>query len=131
MAFFAPSIHTVRSSILLPVAHLIRAANLVLMECYERIFARNPEAASDPTAAKWLACDVKCPGIMAIRGENVSICATIDLDQEDSPKGLQFVPAEVVRELAHEQKIEKKRVDDRKAKALKKVGIEPNFGIQG
>lgn len=108
-------------------------ANLVLTECYERIAARNPEAtpSSDPTVPRWLIHDVKLPGIMTIRGENVTICATVDLDREDSPKGAKFASQEDVRALAASQKAEKKEVDSRKAKVLRQAGIEPGFGMQG
>ncbi|KAF2272946.1 uncharacterized protein EI97DRAFT_195595 [Westerdykella ornata] len=106
-------------------------ANLVLTECFERIAARNPDAEADPTVPKWLACDVECPGVMTIRGENVTICATVDLDREDDPVGLRFVPAEVVRALVAEQKAKKALSDARIAKALKRAGMEPNQGMQG
>ncbi|KAF2257248.1 hypothetical protein BU26DRAFT_527338 [Trematosphaeria pertusa] len=105
-------------------------ANLVLTECTERIAARNPEATSDPTVPKWLICDVKLPGVMTIRGENVTICATVDLDREDSPKGVVFTPEKEVRALAAAQRADKKELDARKAKALKQAGIEPGFGMQ-
>lgn len=68
---------------------------------------------------------------MTIRGENVTICATVDLDKEDAPTTLKFIEQEEVRALAAAQKASRKTVDDRKAKALKKAGIEPNFGMQG
>ncbi|KAF1852115.1 uncharacterized protein K460DRAFT_325734 [Cucurbitaria berberidis CBS 394.84] len=108
-------------------------ANLVLTECYERIAARNPEAtpSSDPSTPRWLIHDVKLPGLMTIRGENVTICATVDLDREDAPRGAKFAEVEEVRALAASQKAEKKEIDSRKAKALKKAGIEPAFGMQG
>lgn len=107
-------------------------ANLVLTECFERIAARNPEAAAtaDPSVPKWLINDVKCPGVMTIRGENVTICATVDLDREDSPRGIKFAPEDQVRALSAAQKAEKKDVDSRKAKALKQAGIESGFGMQ-
>lgn len=108
---------------------LTETANLVLTECAERIAARNPEASADSPAPRWLICDVKLPGLMTIRGENVTICATVDLDREDEPKGVQFAPEERVRELASAQKNEKKAVDSRKAKAFKAAGIEPGFGM--
>jgi U6 snRNA-associated Sm-like protein LSm1 len=66
---------------------------------------------------------------MTIRGENVTICATVDLDAEDEPKGLKFVPADVVRRYAAEQKAQKKASEERKAKALKRVGVEANIGM--
>lgn len=66
---------------------------------------------------------------MTIRGENVTICATVDLDREDDPKGLKFVEAEVVRRLAADQKQQKKASDDRRAKALRQAGVEPNIGM--
>ncbi|KAJ4368919.1 hypothetical protein N0V83_006001 [Neocucurbitaria cava] len=108
-------------------------ANLVLTECYERIAARNPEAtpSSDATIPRWLIHDVKLPGLMTIRGENVTICATVDLDREDAPRGAKFAEVEEVRALAASQKAEKKEVDSRKSKALKRAGIEPGFGMQG
>jgi len=108
-------------------------ANLVLTECYERIAARNPSAApaSDASVPRWLIHDVKLPGVMTIRGENVTICATVDLDREEHPKGAVFADEDQVRALAAAQKAEKKVVDSRKAKALKKAGIEPGFGMQG
>ncbi|KAL7773548.1 hypothetical protein CFE70_003513 [Pyrenophora teres f. teres 0-1] len=108
-------------------------ANLVLTECYERIAARNPEAqpSSDPSIPRWLINDVKLPGVMTIRGENVTICATVDLDREEYPKGAKFAEEDQVRSLAASQKTEKKEVDSRKAKALKQAGIEPGFGMQG
>jgi U6 snRNA-associated Sm-like protein LSm1 len=107
-------------------------ANLVLTECYERIAARNPDAtpSSDPTVPRWLIHDVKLPGVMTIRGENVTICATVDLDREDSPKGAAFADEDQVRTLAASQKAAKKEADARKAKALKQAGIEPGFGMQ-
>lgn len=108
---------------------LTHAANLVLTECSERIAARNPEASSDPTTPKWLISDVKLPGVLTIRGENVTICATVDLDKEDTPKGVKFAPQDEVKQLAASQKAEKKEVDSRKAKALRKAGIEPGFGM--
>ncbi|KAF1977779.1 hypothetical protein BU23DRAFT_550456 [Bimuria novae-zelandiae CBS 107.79] len=104
-------------------------ANLVLTECSERIAARNPAASTDSPAPKWLVCDVKLPGLMTIRGENVTICATVDLDREDEPKGVQFAPEEQVRELASAQRAEKKTLDSRKAKAFKAAGIEAGFGM--
>ncbi|KAF7449248.1 Small nuclear ribonucleoprotein [Pyrenophora tritici-repentis] len=108
-------------------------ANLVLTECYERIAARNPDAqpSSDPSIPRWLINDVKLPGVMTIRGENVTICATVDLDREEYPKGAKFAEEDQVRSLAASQKAEKKEVDSRKAKALKQAGIEPGFGMQG
>lgn len=110
---------------------LTNIANLVLTECCERIAARNPEASDDPTVPKWLIADVKLPGLMTIRGENVTICATVDLDREDNPKGVKFASEKEVRALAAAQRAEKKGVDSRKAKALKQAGIEPGFGMQG
>ncbi|KAF1831551.1 hypothetical protein BDW02DRAFT_591046 [Decorospora gaudefroyi] len=108
-------------------------ANLVLTECYERIAARNPDAtpASDLSIPRWLIHDVKLQGVMTIRGENVTICATVDLDREENPKGAQFAEMDQVRALAASQKAEKKDSDARKAKALKQAGIEPGFGMQG
>jgi U6 snRNA-associated Sm-like protein LSm1 len=108
---------------------LTDTANLVLTECSERIAARNPEAASDPTIPRWLISDVRLPGVLTIRGENVTICATVDLDREDTPKGVKFAPQDEVKELAATQRAEKKEVDARKAKALTKAGIEPGFGM--
>lgn len=106
-------------------------ANLVLTECYERISARNPEAHSeDPTIPKWVVSDVKLPGILTIRGENVTICATVDLDREDTPKNVQFMKEDDVRALAASQKAKKRAADEKKAKAFKAVGIEPGFGMQ-
>lgn len=67
---------------------------------------------------------------MTVRGENVTICATVDLDREDEPKGLKFVPEETVRELARQQKAEKATSESRRNKALKAAGIEPNNGLQ-
>jgi len=99
-------------------------ANLVLTECYERIAARNPDASS-PTDPRWLIHDVKLPGVMTIRGENVTICATVDLDREDAPRGAKFADEEdQVRSLAASQKAEKRVADNRKSKALKSAGIE-------
>ena len=118
----------------LPALHrsqLMSTANLVLTECYERIAARNPEAENNTTIPKWLICDVKLPGVMTIRGENVTICATVDLDREDSPKGVAIAPEKDVRALAAAQRTEKKESDTRKGKALKQAGIEPGFGMQG
>ncbi|CAN9156061.1 unnamed protein product [Alternaria alternata] len=108
-------------------------ANLVLTECYERIAARNPDAspASDPSVPRWLIHDVKLPGVMTVRGENVTICATVDLDREEHPKGAMFAEEDQVRALAAAQKAEKKETNLRKAKALKQAGIEPGFGMQG
>ena len=111
----------------------IPPANLVLTECYERIAARNPDASpsSDPTVPRWLIHDVKLPGVMTIRGENVTICATVDLDREDAPRGAKFAEEEdQVRVLAASQKAEKRALDSRKSKALKSAGIEPGFGMQ-
>lgn len=108
---------------------LTSVANLVLTECSERIAARNPEASSDSPVPKWLICDVKLPGLMTIRGENVTICATVDLDREDEPKGVKFASEKEVRELALAQRNKKKVVDSRKAQALKAAGIEPGFGM--
>jgi len=68
---------------------------------------------------------------MTIRGENVTICATVDLDREEYPKGAKFAEEDEVRALAASQKAEKKELDSRKAKALKQAGIEPGFGMQG
>ncbi|KAK7183829.1 LSM domain-containing protein [Paraphaeosphaeria sporulosa] len=104
-------------------------ANLVLTECSERIAARNPEASTDTPTPKWLICDVKLPGLMTIRGENVTICATVDLDREDEPKGVKFAPEEEVRELANAQRNQKKASEARKAKAFKAAGIEAGFGM--
>ena len=67
---------------------------------------------------------------MTIRGENVTICATVDLDREDEPKGVKFASEKEVRALAAAQRAEKKELDLRKAKALKQAGIEPGFGMQ-
>lgn len=108
---------------------LTEPANLVLTECSERIAARNPEASSESSAPRWLICDVKLPGLMTIRGENVTICATVDLDREDEPKGVLFAPEDKVRELAEAQRNEKKAIDVRKAKAFKAAGIEAGFGM--
>jgi U6 snRNA-associated Sm-like protein LSm1 len=116
-----------------PSSNLTPTANLVLTECYERIAARNPDAppSSDPSIPRWLIHDVKLPGVMTIRGENVTICATVDLDREENPKGALFADVDQVRELAASQKAERKESDSRKAKALKQAGIEPGFGMQG
>lgn len=129
LAFFALTISSVWVSPARVVSRLIHTANLVLTECSERIAARNPEATSDPTVPRWLICDVKLPGVMTIRGENVTICATVDLDREDNPRGAKFSPEKEVRALAAAQKAEKKDIDTRKAKALKQVGIESGFGM--
>lgn len=68
---------------------------------------------------------------MTIRGENVTICATVDLDREDAPRGAKFAEEEdQVRALAASQKAERRAADSRKAKALKASGIEPGFGMQ-
>ncbi|KAL1599992.1 hypothetical protein SLS59_006065 [Nothophoma quercina] len=104
-------------------------ANLVLTECYERIAARNPDFDNSSTEPAWLIHDVKLPGLMTIRGENVTICATVDLDREDTPRGIKFAPVEQVRSLAAQQKADKKDADLRKAKALRQAGIEPGFGM--
>ena len=133
LAFFAPTINLVRGLRDYPnlKAH-IALANLVLTECYERISARNPEANSeDPSIPKWVISDVKLPGILTIRGENVTICATVDLDREDNPKNVQFIKEDDVRALAASQKAKKRAVDEKKAKAFKAVGIESGFGMQG
>ncbi|KAF1996193.1 hypothetical protein P154DRAFT_499000 [Amniculicola lignicola CBS 123094] len=108
-------------------------ANLVLTECFERIVAHNPDAPEDstPDVPGWVACDVRLPGVMTIRGENVTICATVDLDREDEPKGLKFIEEKEVRALAATQRAEKKATEDRKAKTLKRHGIEPNLGLLG
>jgi U6 snRNA-associated Sm-like protein LSm1 len=109
---------------LLPYQLTPHPANLVLTECYERIAARNPDA-STPTDPRWLIHDVKLPGVMTIRGENVTICATVDLDREDAPRGAKFADEEdQVRSLAASQKAEKRALDGRRAKALKSAGIE-------
>ncbi|KAH7398991.1 hypothetical protein DE146DRAFT_632538 [Phaeosphaeria sp. MPI-PUGE-AT-0046c] len=107
-------------------------ANLVLTECYERIAARNSDAtpSSDPSVPRWLIHDVKLPGVMTIRGENVTICATVDLDREDAPRGAKFADEDQVRTLAASQKAAKRDADSRKAKALRSAGIEPGFGMQ-
>lgn len=105
-------------------------ANLVLTECYERISARNPDAhTEDPSIPKWVISDVKLPGVLTIRGENVTICATVDLDREDTPKNVKFITEDEVRALAASQKAKRKVLDERKAKAFKAVGIEPGFGM--
>ncbi|KAF2629665.1 hypothetical protein BU25DRAFT_438655 [Macroventuria anomochaeta] len=104
-------------------------ANLVLTECHERIAARNPDFDTSLTEPAWLIHDVKLPGLMTIRGENVTICATVDLDREDTPRGVKFAPVEQVRSLAAQQKADKKDADARKAKALRQAGIEPGFGM--
>ncbi|EUC48520.1 hypothetical protein COCMIDRAFT_87157 [Bipolaris oryzae ATCC 44560] len=108
-------------------------ANLVLTECYERIAARNPDAtpSSDPSIPRWLINDVKLPGVMTVRGENVTICATVDLDREEHPRGAKFAEEDQVRALAASQKAERKEIDSRRAKALRQAGIEPGFGMQG
>ena len=108
---------------------LTTPANLVLTECYERIAARNPDFGASPSEPAWLIHDVKLPGLMTIRGENVTICATVDLDREDTPRGVKFAPVEQVRALAAQQKSDKKDMDSKKAKALKQAGIEPGFGM--
>ena len=112
---------------------LTHTANLVLTECHERIAARNPvaSATSDPSTPRWLIHDVKLPGVMTIRGENVTICATVDLDHEENPRGAEFAEVDQVRSLAASQKAEKKDIDSRKAKVLRQAGIEPGFGMQG
>jgi U6 snRNA-associated Sm-like protein LSm1 len=66
---------------------------------------------------------------MTIRGENVTICATVDLDREDNPKGLKFVEEEVVRRLAAEQKIQRKESEERRARALRQAGVELSIGM--
>ncbi|KAF1929359.1 uncharacterized protein M421DRAFT_61281 [Didymella exigua CBS 183.55] len=104
-------------------------ANLVLTECHERIAARNPSFGTSPTEPAWLIHDVRLPGLMTIRGENVTICATVDLDREDTPRGVKYAPAEEVRGLAAQQKADKKTTDTRKARVLKSAGIEPGFGM--
>jgi len=68
---------------------------------------------------------------MTIRGENVTICATVDLDREESPRGAKFADVDQVRALAASQKAEKRDVDVRKATALRQAGVEPGFGMQG
>lgn len=67
---------------------------------------------------------------MTIRGENVTICATVDLDREDAPRGAKFAEEDEVRTLAAQQKAAKKEVETRRAKALRQAGIEPGFGMQ-
>lgn len=67
---------------------------------------------------------------MTIRGENVTICATVDLDREENPRGAEFTEEDRVRSLAAMQKKEKREIDSRRAKALKQAGIEPGFGMQ-
>lgn len=79
---------------------------------------------------RWLINDVKLPGVMTVRGENVTICATVDLDREEYPRGAKFAEEDQVRALAAAQKAEKREVDSRRAKALKQAGIEPGFGMQ-
>lgn len=115
-----------------PIPLTLNPANLVLTECYERIAARNSDAtpSSDPSVPRWLIHDVKLPGVMTIRGENVTICATVDLDREDAPRGAKFADEDQVRTLAASQKAAKKEADSRKAKALRAAGIEPGFGMQ-
>lgn len=102
-------------------------ANLVLTECHERITARNPSPS--PTEPKWLACDVRHPGLMTVRGENVTICATVDLDTEETPRGLKFVDADTVRSLAAEQKADAVRKEKARARALKRAGFELSTGL--
>jgi U6 snRNA-associated Sm-like protein LSm1 len=68
---------------------------------------------------------------MTIRGENVTICATVDLDREENPRGAKFAEVDQVRSMAALQKTEQKDIDSRKAKALRQAGIEPGFGMQG
>ncbi|KAF1359049.1 hypothetical protein EJ07DRAFT_121810 [Lizonia empirigonia] len=104
-------------------------ANLVLTECHERIAARNPAFGASPSEPAWLIHDVKLPGLMTIRGENVTICATVDLDREDTPRGVKFAPVEHVRSLAAQQKADKRDAESRKAKVLRQAGIEPGFGM--
>ena len=115
-----------------PYQLIMHLANLVLTECYERIAARNPDVtpSSDPSVPRWLINDVKLPGVMTVRGENVTICATVDLDREDAPRGAKFADEDQVRTLAAEQKAAKKETDSRKAKSLRAAGIEPGFGMQ-
>ena len=121
-----------RAAHAIPTFKLTLPANLVLTECYERIAARNPDATpADPASPPWLIHDVKLPGVMTIRGENVTICATVDLDREEHPRGAIFADVDQVRTLAASQKAEKKDIDSRKAKALRQAGIEPGFGMQG
>ena len=116
-----------------PYQLIMHLANLVLTECYERIAARNPDVtpSSDPSVPRWLINDVKLPGVMTVRGENVTICATVDLDREEHPRGAKFAEEDQVRALAASQKAERKEIDSRRAKALRQAGIEPGFGMQG
>lgn len=134
MAYYVPMINSVRFQRPQMGSKLTATtANLVLTECHERIAARNPDVTpnSDPSVPRWLIHDVKLPGLMTIRGENVTICATVDLDREDTPKYAKFADEDQVRALAAAQKAEKKEADARKSKALKHAGIEPGFGMQG
>jgi U6 snRNA-associated Sm-like protein LSm1 len=112
------------------VHSLTAAANLVLTECYERLAARNPSTDTSPSTPRWLLHDVKLPGVMTIRGENVTICATVDLDREETPRGARFTEEDEVRSLAEAQRVEKREVDARKARALRDAGVEPGFGMQ-
>jgi len=109
-----------------PLAH---TANLVLTECHERLTARNPSITSD-TSPRWLLHDVKLPGVMTIRGENVTICATVDLDREETPRGARFTEEDEVRGLAEVQRAEKREAEARRARVLRDAGVEVGFGMQ-
>lgn len=102
-------------------------ANLVLTECHERITARNPTPT--PNEPKWLYHDIRHPGLMTVRGENVTICATVDLDTEETPRGLKWAEKDVVRALADQQKAESVRVEKAGARALKRAGFELSSGL--
>ncbi|KAF2190715.1 hypothetical protein K469DRAFT_721609 [Zopfia rhizophila CBS 207.26] len=104
--------------------------NMVLTETVERIFARNPDFGKDPAAPRWLFCDIPI-GVITIRGENVAVAGSVDLDKEDDMMGCVRTPEELVRKLAREEKAVKKTESRRKAKILRNAGIEPGFGMEG
>ncbi|KAF2464929.1 uncharacterized protein BDR25DRAFT_271175 [Lindgomyces ingoldianus] len=104
--------------------------NLVLTEVVQRWSAANPEWENDNTLRKWLIADVRQPGVQIVRGENVMIAGTVDLDREDDPRQCAFGPEKLVKELATAQKAAKKVEKEKQAKKLRKAGIEPGFDLQ-
>ncbi|ORY06223.1 hypothetical protein BCR34DRAFT_590658 [Clohesyomyces aquaticus] len=103
--------------------------NLVLTEVVQRFSAANPEYSSDNNIPKWLVADVAQQGAQVVRGENVMIAGTVDLDREDEPRGCAFGPEKVVKDLWNAQRAAKKIENEKKAKKLKKAGIEPGFDL--
>jgi U6 snRNA-associated Sm-like protein LSm1 len=101
------------------------------MECSERIVAKNPDYVAGGAVPRWLYCDVMTPGTMTIRGENVAICASVDLDKEESiSPHMKLSEEQTVRSIAAEEARTKKATDAKASAALKDAGIEPGFGMQ-